>query len=199
MRKIRRKSTKKKKKLFLSALVIFVVLAVTCLAGVYVAAEAGSEKILRNVYVDGIRIGGLSPSEAEKLLEKEFAGRKITVAVGEEKETFSLDELGLMYKTNVIVGKAYEIGKSRNFGKNVVDICASFFTPTKLSSSQALVTVDPGSRRLRKHPDALHHKNAALVPQLRLLIQLYDFLHGSVAAARDHSFFLMVCLIFPIW
>lgn len=145
MRKIRRKSTKKKKTL-LTVVVAIVVLCILGLAGAYVAAETGSDKILRNVFVDGIRIGGLSPSEAEKLLEKEFAGRSITVVLDDNnKRTFSPEEFGLMYKTNVIVGKAYEIGKSSNFGKNVVDICTSFFKPARLSSSQALVTVDRGA------------------------------------------------------
>lgn len=145
MRKIRHKS-KRKKKIFLAVSVVTVLICVIVLAGAYVAAETTSDKILRNVFVDGIRIGGMAPSEAEALLEKEFAGRRITVILdGDNQRSFSLDELGLMYKTNVIVGKAYEIGKSADFRKNVVDICSSFFTPKKLSSSQALVTVDPGS------------------------------------------------------
>ncbi len=147
MREIRLRSRpSKKRRIILVVAVIAVITAVLGSAGVYVAAEAGSDKILRNVYVDGIRLGGLSVAEAENVLDKAFAGRKVTVVLDEDnKKSFTLEELGLMYKTNAIVSEAFSLGKSKNFAKNVLNICTSFFVPTKLSSSQSLVAVDPGS------------------------------------------------------
>ena len=145
MRKIKFRSTAPKKhRILLTVTVIAVIAAIIGTAGVYVAAEAGSDKILRNVYVDGIRVGGMSPGQAEEVLEKAFAGRRINVALDDGSEkSFTLDELGLMYKTNVIVGEAFSLGKSKNFAKNVLNICTSFFAPTKLSSSKSLVAVEP--------------------------------------------------------
>lgn len=145
MRKIRHKSTKKKKRLFFSVVVTLLVLLMIGLACMYVAAESGSDKILRNVYVDGIRVGGMSPEEAERILDEEFSGRSITVVLDEGNEkAFTLEEMGLIYKTDVIVGEAYEIGKRKSFGQNVYEICSSFFRPQRLSSSQILVNTDPG-------------------------------------------------------
>ncbi len=146
MRKIRRKSAKMRRLLpaLAVALTVILIIGAGCL---YVAAEASSDKILRNVYVDGIRVGGMSPKAAAQALEKEFAGRRITIVIDDDNSReFTIDELGLMYKTDVIVNEAYEIGKSRSFAKNAYEIFRSFFSPSRLSSSQALVSLNGGGK-----------------------------------------------------
>ena len=145
MRKIRHRSVKKRRPWF-AVIVILLVFLIIGLACFYVVAEAGSDKILRNIYVDGIRIGGMKIDEAQSILEDAFSQRRITIRLDEENQReFTFEELGLMYKTDVIVGEAYGVGKSKRFGKNVYQILASFFSPTRISSSEALVSMEPGS------------------------------------------------------
>ncbi|MGN1098513.1 MAG: peptidoglycan binding domain-containing protein, partial [Clostridia bacterium] len=144
MRQVRSKSTKKRN-IAVTLLVIALIAVVAGAVIMYTAAEAGSDKILRNVYVDGIRIGGMKTAEAAEILDEEFSERRITVVLGEdEQREFSLEELGLQYKTDVIVGEAYGLGKGDSFGENVMVIFSSFFKPKRLSSSQALVSAGAG-------------------------------------------------------
>ncbi len=140
-----RNRTKKRRGIILAVCVLTAVLAVAGLSAAYTVMEADSDKILRNVYVDGIRIGGMKTAEAAEALDKEFSEREITLVLDEnEKRRFSIEALGLMYKTDAIVGEAFSLGKSDSFLENVRTIFSSFFQPMRLSSSGALVNTSPG-------------------------------------------------------
>lgn len=146
MREVRTR-TKKRKKYGVIA-IICVTLVLLALIGVAVlaaAAEADSDKIIRNVYVDGIRIGGMKTAEASAALEQELGGRVVTVRLGGEERTFTMEELGLSYKTDVLVGEAYALGKSDSFAENVATICRSFVLPRRLSSADAIISNGPGN------------------------------------------------------
>ncbi|MCH5187640.1 MAG: VanW family protein [Oscillospiraceae bacterium] len=146
LRKTKIKQTKienrKIKRLVVFLVVMLLLLAVVGAAALATAAEAGSDKIIRNVYVDGVRIGGMKTAEAVAALEQEFSNRRITVDLGENSRTFTLDELGIRYKTDALVGEAYELGKSGDFAEKVLAICRSFVLPQRFSSSEALVSAE---------------------------------------------------------
>lgn len=149
MRRLQNKRTKKKSRIPLLICVLALIAAAFGGIAAIAAAEAGSDKIIRNVYVDDVRIGGLKTEEAVKLLEEEFSSRKIKISLPDGRsQSFTLEELGLNYKTDAIVGEAYELGKSNSFGKNVAVICRSFFAPKRYSSSLALVSSGPGKELL---------------------------------------------------
>lgn len=143
MREVRNRS-RKKRNIILPVCIMVMLMALAGAVALAAAAEAGSDKIIRNVYVDGVRIGGMKPSDAVEALENEFANRSVTVTLDGEEKTFTLEELGMRYKTDAIVGEAYDLGKKGSFAENVAIICRSFFTPTRLSSSEALVGTEPG-------------------------------------------------------
>lgn len=142
MRKRRTKA--RRPRLLAPILALLLLAALAAAAAVATAAEAGSDKIIRNVYVDDVRIGGMRTAEAAAALEKEFAARTVTLAADGEERVFMLGELGLRYKTDVLVGEAYDIGKRGGFLKNVAEICRSFVLPTRYSSADALVGSEPG-------------------------------------------------------
>lgn len=133
------------KRLVIPLAVAAAAVALVGAAALAAAAEAGSDRIIRNVYVDEVRIGGMKTAEAAKALEKEFAGRFVTVSLGGEERPFTLSELGLRYKTDALVGEAFELGKSDSFAANVAAICRSFVAPKRLSSSAALVSSEPSA------------------------------------------------------
>lgn len=145
MRQVRNKRTRKNKYTAVKIAVVLVFLcAVAGMAVVITAAEANSDKIIRNVYVDDVRIGGLDTGSAIALLEEEFSLRAFTVVLPDgSKKDFTLDELGMHYKTDVLVGEAYDLGKNGSFGENIAVICRSFFTPSRLNSSEVLVYTEP--------------------------------------------------------
>ncbi len=142
MRKRRTKA--RKKNLLAPFLALLLLAAFVGAAAMATAAEAGSDRIIRNVYVDDVRIGGMKTAEAAAALEKEFATRTVTLTADGEERVFMLNELGLHYKTDSLVGEAYDLGKRGGFWENVADICRSFVLPTRYSSADALVGSEPG-------------------------------------------------------
>ncbi len=141
----KRKAKNRKKRNIAAPLIVLGLAVLILLAAVFAAAaEAGSDKIIRNVYVDGIRIGGMNPADAVSALEEEFSKRTVTISVdGEDERSFTPEQLGLRYKTDALVGEAYSIGKNGSFAENVAAICRSFFISEKMSSSEGLVCSEP--------------------------------------------------------
>lgn len=145
MRKVQNKRTKKKSRTVVAFLAVLAVAALAVGAAIAgTIAEANSDKIIRNVYVDGVRIGGMTPKQAVNALEENFAEKRVTVVLpsGESRE-FSYEEMGISHKTDALVGEAYEMGKEGSFGENVVAICRSFFVPVRLSSEESVAMGTP--------------------------------------------------------
>ena len=121
------KTTKvKKKKIFpkvIIAVLLFVsVLSLTFSTG-FAVLNAGNNKILNGISVNGIDISNLTKEEAilklTEELESEISNIKVNLKVGEKTETFSAIDFGAVVDIERIIDEAYDLGRTGNvFSKN---------------------------------------------------------------------------------
>ncbi len=145
MRQLRDKKTFKHKNLIISLCAGLLLILLLGGAAAYTVYEGDSDRIIRNVYIDNIRVGGMKTAEAADTLNSAFAKRGFTVILDENvSREFTAEEMGLMYRTDVLVGEAFSVGKSGSFAKKFGQVFASFLSPVRLSSCSALERAGQG-------------------------------------------------------
>ncbi len=108
-----REYAKKSRGITLAAILGF---AAITLALCFFAYSAAYAKILPNIEVEGIRIGGMTIDEAEKTLEDAFGeisiDREITLNCDKNQKTVDLIEFDLKSESKETVQKAFKVGRS---------------------------------------------------------------------------------------
>ncbi|MGB5823906.1 MAG: VanW family protein [Proteocatella sp.] len=86
----------------------------------YNAAISG-DKVLMNVYAQETNLGNLEKEDAEKLLNQKNYYGNINLHYNGENHTFNLEELGCKFNIDSTISKAFEIGRSGDWAKDIVD------------------------------------------------------------------------------
>ena len=132
MRRTRRRARRKKNTAALKMMVAILVIMLFAVGGMAAYAYYNfhnnlnnnqkmnaivlSDKINKNVFINGVNVGGMTRDAAELLLKKEFIpelqSNTITVIAGEYKQVFTFGEFGARYDFSVAAEQAYQYGKS---------------------------------------------------------------------------------------
>jgi vancomycin resistance protein YoaR len=125
------------KKTLIAVIAVFLVVGIAVMFGV-VHAASGGNKILDNVYIDTVNVGGMTKDEAKKVLDDYVAEKqqvKITLTAGKKKKAVTAEDMGVQFKADKAVKKAYGIGRDGNLFKNFFQVC-------KLKSKSIVVTLN---------------------------------------------------------
>ena len=106
---------------------IITVLLVTAVA--LCIAMVSGDKIHSNITINGIDVGGLTPSQAEIVLKEEMEPKiensAIFLKFGEEKWKLGYKDAGFRYEYEDAVSKAYGIGHTGSIFKRMKDVVAT--------------------------------------------------------------------------
>jgi hypothetical protein len=103
---------------------IFVPLLTVCAV---VAALAAADywtnhgKIYQGVEVGDVALGGMTPQEAQQILEERMGGLKEIELTGQEDFTLSSNELGVDFDAQSTADQAYAVGRRGNILKRIYD------------------------------------------------------------------------------
>ena len=116
---------KQHKKIIIAPIVIFVVIMVAGMFGVVRSASSG-DKILDNVYIDTVYVGGMTQAEAKKAIDtyiEETKDVKITLKAGEKSKSISAEKAGIEFNGEKAVEDAYGAGRDGNLFSRFIEIC----------------------------------------------------------------------------
>ena len=117
------KSSKKK---IMTILICAIILVVAIFASTgFALFNINNTKIISNISIEGIEIGGLTKKEAEqKILEKieKNVEQNIIVKTNDFEYQFQLSQIEAKYDTNKAIEDAYSIGRDGNIFKNNLEI-----------------------------------------------------------------------------
>lgn len=104
-------------KMVFPILIVLLITAVTM--GLMLNNEYGNrDKINKNVYVNGVAVGGMTKNEAKSILEEKYNGKfkDKVIKMSHKDLMFSIEfkELKAHYDVNSAVKKAYDYGKNEN-------------------------------------------------------------------------------------
>ncbi|MDP9481196.1 MAG: VanW family protein [Actinomycetota bacterium] len=107
-----------------------VALAICVLLAGFVALDAllGGDEIQRGVSVGSVEVGGMTPEEARRVVERDAAAtfEKITFGTGEEGFTLSGEELGVRSNAAAAVDEAYAIGRRGNVLQRLSEVSRAY-------------------------------------------------------------------------
>lgn len=121
------KSKKSKKTLIMIICSIFIVLILLLSTG-FALFNINNNKIISNVFVEGIELGKLSKEEAkQKLLEllEKNVEQDITIKSDDFEYQFKLSQIETSYDTDKAIEDAYNIGRDGNIFENNLEILKS--------------------------------------------------------------------------
>lgn len=120
--------TKKRKKVALIIAAIVLLLIALAFSTVFAMVNSKSDKMLTGVTIRNIAVGGLTKEETIKLLQdslEEEKKKEIKLKVEDEEVTITLEQIGVEYKIEEAVEKAYNIGRDGNIFQNNFTIIRS--------------------------------------------------------------------------
>lgn len=114
------KRRRKKKRSLTPVLVVLVVLLVAAIAaaagiGVYAMRYSNYDKILPNVYVAGVDVGGMTKEEAKAAIESALSGteqQKVNVILPDQVLTFQPEQDTVLIDVDAAVDEAYAYGRN---------------------------------------------------------------------------------------
>lgn len=153
------------KKTVIAAIIGIIVIALVIMFG-FVHFATNGDKILSNVYIDTVNVGGMTKEQANDAVSSYMGNvhdTKIKLKAEKHVDTLSVDEMGIQFGDEQAVKDAYGIGRSGNIFKNFFDVC-------KLKASSEVVTLESSISKeqakkvLEKHEKSLiaKTKNASL-------------------------------------
>ena len=158
LRRNRRRSRKHKNAAALKIMVALLVMALFGVGGMAVYAynnhrnnnrmmdtvvAIGKDRIYKNIFIDGVNVGGMTREAAELMLRKEFnpelQDNTITVTAGEHTQVFSFGEFSARYDFSASVEEAYQYGKSGSLTERYKIVTALNETPHHIESNRVYV------------------------------------------------------------
>ena len=114
------------KKKIITILICAIILVVAIFASTgFALFNINNTKIISNISIEGIEVGGLTKKEAEqKILEKieKNVEQNIIVKTNDFEYQFQLSQIEAKYDTNKAIEDAYSIGRDGNIFKNNLEI-----------------------------------------------------------------------------
>ncbi len=120
--------TKKRKKVALIIALIVLILIALAFSTVFAMVNSKSDKMLTGVTIRNIAVGGLTKDETIKLLNDsldEEKKKEIKLKIDDEEVAITLEQIGIEYKIEEAVEKAYNIGRDGNVFQNNFTIIRS--------------------------------------------------------------------------
>lgn len=120
--------TKKNKKIIISIIVSIILIIALLFSTIFSLLNINNSKIINGVTVNGINIQGLTKEEAKKTIKEEMEkeiNKDINIQSKDFKYSIKLSQIGLEYKVDEAVEKAYKIGKNGNIFTNNFEILES--------------------------------------------------------------------------
>lgn len=119
-------TVKSSKKKMITILICAIILVVAIFASTgFALFNINNTKIISNISIEGIEVGGLTKKEAEqKILEKieKNVEQNIIVKTNDFEYQFQLSQIEAKYDTNKAIEDAYSIGRDGNIFKNNLEI-----------------------------------------------------------------------------
>lgn len=119
-------TVKSSKKKIITILICAIILVVAIFASTgFALFNINNTKIISNISIEGIEVGGLTKKEAEqKILEKieKNVEQNIIVKTNDFEYQFQLSQIEAKYDTNKAIEDAYSIGRDGNIFKNNFEI-----------------------------------------------------------------------------
>lgn len=119
-------TVKSSKKKIITILICAIILVVAIFASTgFALFNINNTKIISNISIEGIEVGGLTKKEAEqKILEKieKNVEQNIMVKTNDFEYQFQLSQIEAKYDTNKAIEDAYSIGRDGNIFKNNLEI-----------------------------------------------------------------------------
>lgn len=119
-------TVKSSKKKIITILICAIILVVAIFASTgFALFNINNTKIISNISIEGIEVGGLTKKEAEqKILEKieKNVEQNIIVKTNDFEYQFQLSQIEAKYDTNKAIEDAYSIGRDGNIFKNNLEI-----------------------------------------------------------------------------
>lgn len=96
------------------------------LAGIIAYANTlmNTDKIYKNIFINGADVSNLSVEEARAILEENFKFGTLTLTNGDSQWVQELSDLGFSYDIEGAVNSAYNIGRDGNFVSNALKVFA---------------------------------------------------------------------------
>lgn len=110
----------------ISSIVVLVFVFGAMMATIHNAVS--DDRILQNVYINGVDVSGLNRAEANQLLDEYTAAKELNsvkIVAGKKKVVMEVGDMNLVIKTEKAVQEAYEIGRGKNPIKNLSSIMRS--------------------------------------------------------------------------
>ncbi len=108
------------------------------LAGSFFVYSASYEKVLPNIYVEGLKVGGISLESAETEIRNSFSnvakGRSVNIICCGNKKTIAFDELKLEVDIAKTADAVYAVGREKGSFKKALKIFTLAFKPERISA-----------------------------------------------------------------
>lgn len=110
-------NSKSKKGFAFKLILFFAIILVLLFVGIlfYSRTLMNTNKIYKNIYVNGVDISNLTIEEAKTILGDKFKYGSLTLTNDSQEWSQNLSEVGFSYNVPETVMKAFEIGRSDNF------------------------------------------------------------------------------------
>ncbi|MDO4942476.1 MAG: VanW family protein [Lachnospiraceae bacterium] len=116
---------KQRKKMIIATVIVFFIVALAGMFGV-VHSASSDDKILKNVYIDTVYVGGMTTDEAEKAIDtyiEETEKAQITLKAGKKTKSFSAEKAGITFDGKKAVKDAYGAGREGNLISKFIEVC----------------------------------------------------------------------------
>ncbi len=141
----------------ISSIVVLVFVFGALMATIHSAVS--DDRILQNVFINGVDVSGLNRSEANQLLDQYTAAKELNnvkIVSGKKHIEMEVGDMNLVIKSEKAVQEAYEIGRSKNPFKNLSAIMRSknkkkktdIVIETSISAEDAQKLIDDNEKDL---------------------------------------------------
>lgn len=135
------KAEEKAKKVWIIA-VISVILVIVCISTIFAATNKNSDKILKNVYINGVHVGTKTKEEAYDIISRmvqSYETNNITLSIDGEKYVIMPDDVGFQADgVDEAIESAYQYGRDKSFIENNYTILLSNFKNKKIELAYSL-------------------------------------------------------------
>lgn len=108
--------------------------------------KVSGDKIVKNAYINGINVGGLTREDAKDELEKKYKLKDLEIIYLEKSWKIPAQDINLSYDLDSTVENAYKLNKENNFIENIYKTIKSDFG----QKNNLTITVDYNEEKLKE-------------------------------------------------
>ncbi|WP_373601568.1 VanW family protein [Paraclostridium bifermentans] len=108
----------KNKKLYIIVSIIIIAIVSISIA---LFIQSKNNKIVKNVYIENINVGGMTRAEASKKLKESFKEKNITLKFENKNWDVDYKDFNFNYNIEKTIDDVYEINKGNNIANNIIE------------------------------------------------------------------------------